>query len=93
MRLKMKAKKPNKKITKTKSVKKAKQLITKKMLIGEIVQKHPETMTIMFEYGLHCIGCHVSAYESLEQGCLVHGLTKKQVDEMVEKMNKLVSKK
>lgn len=70
-----------------------KQLINKKMLIGEVAEKYPAVATILFEYGMHCIGCHINAYESIEQGCLVHGLNARQVDEIIAKMNKIANKK
>lgn len=62
--------------------------ITKDMNLKEIVQKNPKAAEIMMGYGLHCIGCMASQFESLEQGCRVHGLDEKQIDEMVEKINK-----
>ena len=67
--------------------------VTRKTLIGEAVQIHPSVAAVMFEYGLHCIGCAVSTMESIEQGCSAHGLSDKQIDEMVEKINKEISKK
>jgi len=45
-----------------------------KMLIGEIVRRHPETVQIMLQHGMHCVGCHISAWETLEQGASGHGI-------------------
>lgn len=67
--------------------------ITKDMLIGEVVQKYPETVEVMFKHGMHCIGCGMTAYESIEQGCMGHGMDEKQVGEMVEEMNQILKKK
>ncbi len=88
-------KKGKKVIKKTKkTIKKSlKQLINKKMLIGEVAEKYPAVANVLFEYGMHCIGCHINAYESIEQGCATHGLTAKQINEMIVKMNKIASKK
>jgi hybrid cluster-associated redox disulfide protein len=63
--------------------------ITKEMGIMEIIQKKPEAAPIMMEYGLHCIGCMAAQFESLEQGCMAHGITEENIDEMVEKINNL----
>ena len=63
--------------------------ITKDMTIAEIIEKKPESARVMFEYGLHCIGCRVSAWESLEEGGKVHGIGEKKIDEMINKINKL----
>jgi hybrid cluster-associated redox disulfide protein len=62
--------------------------ITGSMTLGEAVSKYPRTMEVLFRYGLHCIGCHISAYETVEQGALAHGLSKEQVKQMIEEMNK-----
>jgi len=67
--------------------------IQKKMTLGEVVQKYPETAEVMLKYGLHCVGCHIAAWETIEQGALAHGLDKKKINEMLKEMNKVVSKK
>lgn len=71
----------------------AKQLVTKTMLIGEIASKYPQAVEIMFKSGMHCIGCGMTAYESLEQGCMAHGMSEEEIDKMVEDINKVVKKK
>ncbi|MBD3164172.1 DUF1858 domain-containing protein [Candidatus Woesearchaeota archaeon] len=62
--------------------------ITKDMNLKEIVQKNPKAAEIMMEYGLHCLGCMASQFESLEQGCAAHGISEDKIDEMVKKINK-----
>ena len=71
--------------------KKSEKKITKDMLIGDAVRVHPSVAAVMFEYGLHCIGCAVSTMETIEQGCVAHGLSEKQINEMVEKINKHIT--
>ncbi len=66
-------------------------LIKKEMTIGEVVAKYPETAEIMLGYGLHCIGCHVNPYESIEAGALGHGMSKETIDQMVNEMNEAIS--
>lgn len=67
--------------------------ITKDITIGDLISKHPESAFILMEAGLHCVGCHVAANETLEQGCLAHGLEEKQINEILKKINRLVEKK
>jgi len=67
--------------------------ITKEMIMQEILQLKPEAAATMIKHGMHCIGCHVSMYETLEQGCLAHGMTEKEVNEIVKELNKTNSKK
>ena len=50
-----------------------KKKITKDMIIGEIIKKYPKSVEIMLEHGIHCIGCHVATWETLEQGASVQG--------------------
>ncbi len=66
----------------------AKKKITKQTKLGEIMQINPEAGMILFEYGLHCIGCGLASMETLEQGCLAHGMGKKEMEELIEKLNK-----
>lgn len=65
--------------------------ITKKMIFAELLEKHPEAANILFESGLHCIGCGGAMYESIEQGCMAHGFLKKEIDDLIKKINKGVS--
>ena len=67
--------------------------ITKDMTLGEVVVKFPETVKVMISYGLHCVGCHVAAYETIEQGSLAHGMDKTQIENMLKEMNKAVEQK
>ncbi len=64
--------------------------ITKDNTIEEIVSKYPETMLVFMKHGLHCVGCHVSAFESIEQGAEAHGI---DVDALVADLNKVASSK
>jgi hybrid cluster-associated redox disulfide protein len=85
--------KPAKKVSKAKKeVKQSKQLVTKNMFIGDIAIKYPKAVPIMFKYGMHCIGCGMTAYESLEQGCLAHDMSNEEIDKMVKEINKAVEK-
>lgn len=70
----------------------AKKKITGETKLGEILQINPEAGMILFEYGLHCIGCGLASMETLEQGCLAHGMEKKEINEIIEKLNKSENK-
>ena len=67
--------------------------ITKDMLIMEVISRYPETAEIMLELGLHCVGCFLAQQETIEQGALAHGMSPEQIDEMIERLNKLVEEK
>ncbi len=72
---------------------KTKNLVTKDMTIGEVVGKYPETSSIMLSYGLHCVGCAVNPYETIEQGCLGHGIDKKTITNLIKDINKAIKNK
>ena len=66
------------------------QVITKDMTIGEVVAKYPAVIEPLQEAGVHCVGCHVSYSESLEDGFKGHGMADEQIDEIITKLNKAV---
>lgn len=47
--------------------------ITKDMLIGDVLDQHPDLAEYFFEIGMHCLGCPHSRGESIEQACEAHG--------------------
>ena len=51
------------------------QQITKQTLIGEMLQMDMGIAAILMAAGMHCVGCPSSAMESLEEACMVHGLS------------------
>ncbi len=62
-------------------------LITKEMTIGETIEQYPQVAMVLMNHGLHCIGCHVAAWETIEEGCKVHGMEDEHIDKMVEEAN------
>ncbi len=64
--------------------------ITKDTTIGDIVEKHPEVIETLTELGVHCVGCHVSPFESLEMGFKGHGMSDDDVEYAVRKLNEVI---
>ena len=62
--------------------------ITKQTNIMEAMDINPETAEVLMEAGLGCIGCSLAHAETLEQGLMAHGFESKQIDEVIEKLNK-----
>ena len=58
--------------------------VTKKTIIGDILDNAPYTAQYFFEIGMHCLGCPHSRGESIEEACMVHGT---DPDELVAKLN------
>jgi len=64
--------------------------ITKDTNIGEIVEKYPEAIEVLTGFGVQCVGCHVSSFESLEIGFKNHGMDDKKIEEAVKKLNEVI---
>ena len=67
--------------------KEEKKKITRQTIIADTVEINPDAPQIMFKYGLHCIGCHVALWETVEQGCQAHGMSEEDIDKMVKELN------
>ncbi len=67
-------------------------LIKPSMMIGELVQQYPQAAEIMLSYGLHCIGCHVNPYESIEGGALGHGMSDEEFENLIGELNDMATK-
>lgn len=67
--------------------------IKKDMTLGDVIEKFPESAAVMMSHGLHCVGCHVASYETIEQGAKAHGMSDKELEKMMKELNKAVSKK
>jgi len=59
-------------------------MITKEMIIGEILQANPDHARVLMKAGMHCLGCPSSQMESLEDACAVHGL---DIESLLQKLN------
>jgi hybrid cluster-associated redox disulfide protein len=62
--------------------------IVKSMSLAEVLDKNPKAVDILQEKGMHCIGCMMAEMESLESGCLAHGMNEKEIDALVVELNK-----
>ena len=64
--------------------------VTKKSLIGDVLDFDLETAQFFMEIGMHCLGCPHSRGESIEEACAVHGT---DADELVERINAFLASK
>lgn len=65
-------------------------VVTKKSIIGDVLDANPDTAQFFFEIGMHCLGCPASRGECIEDACKVHGTN---ADELVEKINAFLATK
>ena len=64
--------------------------ITKKSIIGDVLDYDMETARFFFEIGMHCLGCPSARGESIAQACAVHGT---DADALVKKLNDFIGAK
>ena len=58
--------------------------ITTDTTIGELIALYPQVAPILFQVGMHCLGCPSAQMETLEEAAMVHGI---DADLLVEKIN------
>jgi hybrid cluster-associated redox disulfide protein len=63
-------------------------VVTKKSVIGDILDAAPSTAPYFTEIGMHCLGCPHSRGETIEQACAVHDT---DADALVEQINRHLS--
>ena len=68
---------------------KRKEMITKDISLGELLQRKPAAVEVLFKAGMHCFGCSMARFETLEQGCMAHGL---DVEKILNEINNLKEK-
>jgi hybrid cluster-associated redox disulfide protein len=67
--------------------------ITDKTPINHLIEKHPEVIDILMAYGLHCVNCHFSEFDTIENGAMMHGMSKEEIKMMLKDVNKIIKKK
>lgn len=60
-------------------------IITKDMILGDVIRLKPRTLGILMYFGLGCIGCPISQLETVEEAAMVHGI---EPEFLVEVLNK-----
>ncbi len=65
-------------------------LIHKNMMISEAANNYPEIVPILMENGLHCVGCAISEFETLEEGFFGHGMDSSGVDKLIDELNEYI---
>lgn len=64
-------------------------MITKEMIIADIVAQHPETLPVFKQYNLDCYECQISDLETLSHGAGVH---KVDIDRLLTSLNSILGK-
>ncbi len=67
------------------------QYVTKDMILGDIVERFPQAVFVMSQFGLHCVGCHANVFDTVEAGAKAHGMPDEEINEMLAEVNKVIA--
>lgn len=59
-------------------------MITRDMIIADIIAKHPKTLQVFKDYNLDCFECQIADLETLEHGAGVH---KVNIEDLLTSLN------
>ncbi len=65
------------------------QQVTKKTMIGELLQINENIAPLLLNIGMHCLGCPSSQMETIEEAAMVHGINP---DDLVAEINDFLAK-
>ncbi len=60
-------------------------MITKDMLISDVLRENPGAAEIFKRIGMHCFGCAIASMETVEQAAQVHSV---DLDKLIIDLNK-----
>jgi len=61
-------------------------LVSKDMVIKDVINKYPGAVKVFMKHGLRCVGWGGALFETVEQGARAHGIN---LDLLMEDLNKL----
>lgn len=71
--------------------------IERSMTIDEVLNQFPQKAQRIAQElnnaGLQCVGCHSAVWETLQDGMRKHGKTEQEIDQLVSRLNHLLSDK
>ena len=65
-------------------------VVTKKSIIGDVLDYDRETAQFFLAIGMHCLGCPAARGENIADACAVHGTN---ADEHVKALNDYIASK
>jgi len=68
----------------------SKQKITENSKIAEVIEIYPEVVPILLGYGLHCVGCSFSSFDTLKSAVALHGMSPEDFQMMLKDLNTIV---
>ncbi len=63
--------------------------ITKNMTFSQVLENYPQSIEVFMGEQLYCATCPMKSKETVEQGCIVHGI---DPDEFIKKLKQRCEK-
>lgn len=68
-------------------------MISKNMIVTDILAVDDDIAPILMQMGMHCIGCMAAGGEDLETAMMVHGYSAEDVEKVVNYINEYLKSK
>ena len=62
--------------------------VTKDMNMQALLMHRPELAGMLLSSGMGCMGCPMAQMETVEDGCRAHGMSDREIDKFIERLNK-----
>jgi len=49
-------------------------LPSSELTVDEVMQRWPSTIRVFLDFGMHCVGCPIATFHSVEEACREHGI-------------------
>lgn len=67
-------------------------ILTKDDILYNVVQDSVRAAELLTEYGLHCVSCYFSEWDTVETGARIHGMTDEEINTMIDEINEQMKK-
>ncbi|BAI80281.1 conserved hypothetical protein [Deferribacter desulfuricans SSM1] len=62
--------------------------ISKDMIIVDVLRKYPKVVEVFEKFNMGCVSCLGVQNESIEKGCMMHGINP---DELINELEKFIN--
>jgi hybrid cluster-associated redox disulfide protein len=64
------------------------EVITADCLVQDVVERHPQTISVLNQHGFLCVGCYISPYHTIADCAREHAMS---VEPLVGELNQAVA--
>jgi len=49
-------------------------LLTTELTVDDVMRQWPSTIRVFLDFHMHCVGCPIASFHSVEEACREHGI-------------------